>query len=84
LFIAIIEATSAAAFLPREEKPSYVRLATRKNDTLKFLLVLLWETKSIDTNKYALLSEPLAEVGRMLSGWMGQLQKQNSPTPGEK
>lgn len=78
LFIDAIEATSAAAFLAREEKIPYVRLATRKVDTLKLLLMVLWETKSLDNKKYAALSEKVDEIGRMLGGWSGQLKKQNS------
>ena len=75
-----MEAVSAAAFLAREEKMPYVRLATRKVDTLKLLLMILWETKSLDTKKYAVLSERMDEVGKMLGGWQGQLKKQN-PAP---
>jgi hypothetical protein len=86
LFIDAIEAISAAAFLARQEKGPYVRLAIRKADALKLLLMILWETKSLDTKKYIALSAKMDEVGRMLSGWSGQLQKQNSPTTivGEK
>jgi len=79
LFIESMEATSAAAFLSRDEKMPYVRLATRKIDTLKLLLMVLWETKSLDTKKYAVLSEKMDEIGKMLGGWSGQLKKQNSP-----
>lgn len=79
LFIETIEAIVSATFLPRTEKIPYVRLATRKLDTLKILLMMLWETKSLDTKKYVALSMPLDEIGRMLGGWNGQLQKQNSP-----
>lgn len=67
-----------AAFLPREEKQPYVRLAIRKNDTLKLFLGILWETKSLDNKRYASLFEPLSEIGKMLGGWNGQLSKQNS------
>ncbi|OGG54861.1 hypothetical protein A3C20_00385 [Candidatus Kaiserbacteria bacterium RIFCSPHIGHO2_02_FULL_55_25] len=85
LFIEAVEATSAAAFLSREEKLPYVRLATRKIDALKLLLMILWETKSLDVKKYAALSEKVDEVGKMLGGWQGQLRKQNSPAKaGEK
>ncbi len=81
----MIEAISAAAFLMREQKLPYVRLAIRKQDTLKLLLMILWEANSLDTTKYAALSAPLEEIGKMLGGWNGQLQKQNSPAgPGEK
>lgn len=85
IFIEIIEAVSAATFLSKEEKLPYVRLAARKTDALKILLMVLWETKSIDSEKYAFLSEPIEEFGRMIGGWIGQLQTQNSPdSSGEK
>lgn len=79
LFIEIMETISLAGFLPKGEKQPYVRLSIRKVDTLKILLMILWETKSIDNKKYIALSIPLDEVGRMLGGWNGQLIKQNSP-----
>jgi hypothetical protein len=85
LFIEIIEAASSAAFLPRSEKAPWVRLAIRKLDTLKLLLMVLWETRSLDTKKYIALSVPIEEIGKMFGGWSGQLQKQNSPEKsGEK
>lgn len=79
LFIEIIEAISTATFLSREEKSPWVRLAIRKIDTLKILLMVLWEAKSIDDKKYIALSVKIEEIGKMLGGWNGQLQKQNSP-----
>ena len=42
--------------------------------------MVLWETKSLDNKKYIVLSEKLEEIGKMLGGWNGQIQKQNSPT----
>jgi hypothetical protein len=74
-----MEATSAAAFLSQSEKLPYIRLAVRKLDTIKLLLLVLWETHSIDTKKYVALSEKVNEVGKQLGGWQGQLVKQNSP-----
>ena len=94
IFVEIIEAISIATFFSREEKPPWVRVAIRKTDTLKILLMVLWETKSIDNKKYITLSIPIEEMGRMLGGWSGQLSKalqqfqgkQNSPAirTGEK
>jgi hypothetical protein len=81
LFIEIMEAVSVAGFLSKEEKLPWVRLAIRKTDTLKVLLMVLWETKSLDDKKYISLSLKIEEFGRMLGGWYGQL-KQNSPTKG--
>lgn len=79
LCIEIIEAISAAAFLPKSDKPPYLRLAIRKLDTLKLLLQILWETKSIDTKKYIAISTKFDEIGRMLGGWLGQTEKQTLP-----
>ena len=78
LFVEIIEAISIATFLSREEKLPWVRLAIRKTDTLKILLMVLWEAKSIDNKKYLALSVKVEEIGKMLGGWSGQLTKQNS------
>ena len=77
--IEIIEAISAAAFLAKPDKPPYLRLAIRKLDTLKLLLQILWETKSIDTKKYVAISTKFNEIGRMLGGWLGQTEKQTPP-----
>jgi hypothetical protein len=79
LFVEVIEAISIATFLSREEKQPWVRLAIRKTDTLKILLMVLWEAKSIDNKKYLALSVKVEEIGKMLGGWSGQLAKQNSP-----
>ena len=78
LFIETVEAVAGAAFLPRERKLPFVSLAIRKIDTLKVLLMLLWETKSLRDKKYIALSTPLDDIGKMLGGWAGQLAK-NSP-----
>lgn len=80
LFVEIIEAIAIASFLQRTEKLPWVRLGIRKSDALKVLLMVLWEAKSLDNKKYIALSEKLDEVGRMLGGWLGQLNKQNSPS----
>lgn len=88
LFIEMIEAASAAAFLPRAEKLPYVRLAVRKLDTIKLLFMVLWESHSLDTRKYAALSINLDDVGKQLGGWQGQLIKQETAlkqnSPAEK
>ena len=84
LLIEAIEAVSQASFLSKNDKSPYVHIAIRKMDTVKVLLLILWESKSIDDKKYIEISIPLDEVGRMLGGWHGQLIKQNSPTRGEK
>jgi len=78
-FVQAIEAIVAASFLSKQEKIPYVRIAIRKIDMIKVLLMIVWESKSMDTKKYATLSVEIDVVGKMLGGWNGQLQKQNSP-----
>ena len=79
IFVEIMEAIATASFLVRDEKLPYVRRAIQKTDTLKILLMILWETKSLDNKKYLALSVKIDEIGKMLGGWNGQLVKQNSP-----
>ena len=75
LFIASIESVATASFLSKSEKQPYVRLAIRKIDTLKVLLLVLWEAKSLDNKKYLELSVKIDEIGKMLGGWNGQLNR---------
>ncbi len=48
--------------------------AIRKLDALKFLLRVSWEIKALDNQKYAILSERLFEIGKMLGGWKRGLE----------
>ena len=70
LFVELIEAIACASFSLKNEKVLFLRIAIRKLDALKILLLVLWETKSLDTNKYGTVSLPLEEVGKMLGGWL--------------
>ncbi|MFH1534968.1 MAG: four helix bundle protein [Patescibacteria group bacterium] len=86
LLVETIEAIATAIFLNKAEKLPHVKRAIQKMDTSKVFLLILWETKSLDTKKYIALSLKLDEIGKMLGGWAGQLKKQNSPNElsGEK
>lgn len=83
--IEAVEATLIATFLEKTEKLPFVRKAGAKVDLAQFFLQTMWETSILDDKKFAHISQPLVEAGKMLSGWIGQLKKQNSPTKiGEK
>ncbi|MBI2012907.1 MAG: four helix bundle protein [Candidatus Colwellbacteria bacterium] len=75
LFLEITELLVTASYLHKDKKLPYIERAITKLDVLKFLLQVSWEIKSLDNKKYAILSEHLNEVGRMLGGWRGQLLK---------
>ena len=80
LWIEAIKTLATATFLPKQEKLPYVRLAIQRVDTLKVLLMILWEAGSLQNEQYIFLSIPIEEIGKNLGGWSGQLEKQNSPT----
>ena len=82
--VTIIETIAYAVYLPRNEKISWVQLAIRKLESVKILLLILWENKSLETKQYVTLSLPLDDVGKMLGGWHGQLVRQNSPARAEE
>ncbi len=75
----MIEAIAAATFTEKSLKTPHVLRALQHADTIKVLLLILWETRSLTEKKYIHLSEQLEEIGKMLGGWYGQLRKQNSP-----
>jgi len=75
IFVDMIEAVITANFLSQKEKEPFVRFAIRKLDILKYFLMMLWETKSLDSKKYIALSTKLDEIGRNLGGWRGKLLK---------
>jgi hypothetical protein len=78
LLTEIIEAVSTASFAISTEKQPYVKVAIRKTDAIKIFLLLLWEVKSLNNERYIALSEKINELGRMLGGWNGKIIKQNS------
>lgn len=75
IFVEIIESISAAGFLTPTEKQPFVKHAIKKTDTLKLLLMVLWESKSLEDKKYINLSIKLEEIGKDLGGWNGQLTR---------
>ena len=70
LFTDCLELALTASYQSKDNKASTVRQLNTKFDILKFFIKLLWEIKAIDTGKLTALSTPLAEVGRMVGGWM--------------
>ncbi len=76
LFLECIELTFTASYQPKDRKLVYLDKVTTKFDLLKFILRVSWETKSLDTKKYIALSEPLAEIGKMIGGWTNKIKKE--------
>lgn len=78
-FVALLESVFRASHLTKEQKLPFIQNAVAKLDLIKFFLQILWETKSLDTKKYANLSEEVAKIGRMLGGWERHAALQKPP-----
>ncbi len=76
IFLLSIEYCFLASYSSFGDKLMYIDKAISRVDLLKLLLLLAFETQSLDIQKYIHISEELAEAGKMLGGWRRQtLQK---------
>jgi hypothetical protein len=78
LFVQVLEFLFIASYQSKAEKLPTIAAALKKTDVLKFLLRVAWETNALDTQKYAIISENVQELGRMIGGWKKGLE---SKTP---
>ncbi len=76
LLLEVIESVLTAAGESANGKEVYLSKASRRLDLLKFLLKMAWEIKAIDSNRFLKLSELLAEIGRMIGGWLKKARPQ--------
>ena len=77
MFIGITEILYEAQYTSFKQKQSLLAKASLKIDILKFFLQILWEIGGIDNKKYAHLSENVAEVGKMIGGWIKENNLKN-------
>ena len=73
-FVETLEEIHIAIYLSKTEKISHIQKAIMSLGGATFFLQVAWEIKALDTKKYILISEKLNEIGRMLGGWLRQLQ----------
>ena len=71
----MLENILLASYTARHEKLPILQHESMKFDALKFFLALAWELKYIDTKKYATLSTPLTDVGKMLGKWIASVKE---------
>ena len=79
LFIEVSELILTASYTAKEQKGPVIQRASVRLDTLKFFLQIGWELKALDNKKFAELSQPLVEVGKMLGGWQKQAVTTQTP-----
>jgi hypothetical protein len=70
LILDMIEAFFQAGYSRRDDKTVMLERASVKLNTLRLLIRLMKDTKTLDTKKYVLLQEMIDEIGRMLGGWI--------------
>ena len=75
MFLNLIEYTFLASYANIKEKLPVLDKAVSRLDLIKLLLLLAWDIKALDTNKYAELSQDLDEIGKMLGGWRKQVEQ---------
>jgi hypothetical protein len=66
----ILENLLEAAHLDQSRKKEFLETASVKLNTLRFLIRMLKDVKSIDMKKYIILEGIMDEIGRMLGGWI--------------
>lgn len=72
-FLETIELLLAASKSAKTDRPALLQRSSAKFELLKFLLQVLWEIKALNNNKYIAISENLAQIGKMLGGWLRQV-----------
>ena len=72
LFIELSELVLTASYSSKDQKLPVIQKASVRLDALKFFLHIGWQLKAFDNKKFAELSEPLTEAGKMLGGWQKQ------------
>lgn len=72
--VALLEDFLLAGKSKREHKGEILFSVSVKLDTLKLLIRLLKDLKTIDLKKYVMLEEQLYEIGKMLGGWIKSLK----------
>lgn len=77
LFVEIIEILYVAQYISKIKKLTYLLKASSKLDLLKFFLMILWRIRGIDNKKYIHLSKYLQELGKMLGGWIKEIDSKN-------
>jgi hypothetical protein len=77
-----VELILTASFTGKNYKLAIIQKASVKLDATKFFLQIAWELKALDNKKFATVSVPLVEIGKMLGGWQRQLIKETPPNTG--
>jgi hypothetical protein len=73
----VIQYSSSALFVSKEQKIAHIQKAIQCLDTSKILLRIANTSDIMETKQYIVLIEKLVEIGKMLGGWHNQVIAQN-------
>jgi len=74
-FVDILELCLTAQYTKRDQKLPLLFEISRKLDTLKYFITLLWEAKGLDGSKYSWLGQKLVSTGKMLGKWLHNIKE---------
>lgn len=74
LFLDILELLNLATYQKTEDKILTLAKTILRLDALKFFLMISWEVRLLDNQKYITLSEHVQELGKMVGGWKKGLE----------
>jgi hypothetical protein len=72
----LIQYTSSAVFVKKENKLAYILKSTQVLDTIKILLKVSNNIEALEMKKYIHLSSMLNEIGKIIGGWHNQIETQ--------
>ena len=78
-FLAVLEMTAVAAYLPMDQKIPVLGKTISKLDLVKFFIQMSWEIKLVANNQYVEMAQKLETIGRDLGSWKKTLEQKLPP-----
>ncbi|OGZ79165.1 MAG: hypothetical protein A2358_04200 [Candidatus Staskawiczbacteria bacterium RIFOXYB1_FULL_37_44] len=69
LFLEILELIRKAIYTPVDKKVILLEEISKKIDSLRFFVQLLWETHLIPDKQYISVAVDIENIGRIVGGW---------------
>ena len=76
LMCELIQYTSSAVFVKKENKLAYILKSAQVLDTIKILLKVSNNIEALEMKKYIHISSMLNEIGKIIGGWHNQVEVQ--------
>lgn len=74
VILEMLEKILVAGYSPKYQKYQALQLVSQKNDLLKYLVRLAFDTRCLNSKKYLYLEKEILEIGKMLGGWLKSIK----------